>query len=549
MGVPIQRRGASTAAHSSFTGLPREITIDTTKWTVVVHDGSTLGGIPLAKESHTHGNATTSVHGFMSATDKTKIDGLPTTVVYQVVQANGTPQTVRNATNFSASFALTDDGGGNRTTVDLSDMGISPAQYTKLTVNAQGRITAATVLAASDIPTLTAAKISDFNTAVRTNRLDQMTTPSASVNMNSQTIINVATPTNANDAANKAYVDAASIGLEFKEAVRAATTAGINLSLPGTTIDGVTLATNDRILLKDQSTASQNGIYVWTGPSTPLSRALDANSSAEMPPGTFVLITEGSVNGDTAWVLATDAPITLDTTALSFVQFSGANSVAAGDGLSRVGNTLSVIVVNTNRITVGPTGIDLATTAVTPGAGYNTFTVDAYGRVTAASTTSYQATNALLTALTGLGASVGMLAKTGVSTVALRTVTAGTGISVTNGDGSSGNPTIAQVANTVVQQVRVSKGGSLTGTRREVNFIEGSGITITTADDTPTDRVNVTIATSGMAATTAQYVTLATDASLSNERVLTAGDGINISDGGAGNNVTVSLIQDLGAVP
>lgn len=549
MGVPIQRRGGTTSQHSTFTGLAREVTIDTTKWTVVVHDGSTLGGIPLAKESHTHGNASTSVPGFMSAADKTKIDGLPTSVVYQVVQANGTPQTVRNATNFSASFALTDDGGGNRTTVDLSDLGISPAQYTKLTVNAQGRVTAATVLAASDIPTLTAAKISDFNTAVRLNRLDQMAIPTGSINANSQTIINVATPSGANDAANKAYVDAASVGLEFKEAVRAATTAGINVSLPGTTIDGVTLATNDRILLKDQSTASQNGIYIFNGPSTPLTRAADADTSGEMVPGTFVLITEGSTNGDTAWVLATDAPITLGTTALAFVQFSGANSVAAGDGLSRVGNTLSVITVNTNRITVGPSGIDLATTAVTPGANYNTFTVDAYGRVTAASTVSYQATNALLTAFLGLGASVGMLAKTGVSTVALRTVTAGTGISVTNGDGSSANPTIAQVADSVVQKVQVMKGGVLVGTRREFNVIEGSGITITATDDTPTNRVNLTFATSGMAATTAQYVTLATDASLSNERVLTAGTGINISDGGAGNNVTVAIVQDLGAVP
>jgi len=548
MGVPIQRRGGTTGAHSSFTGKPREVTIDTTKWTVVVHDGSTLGGFPLAKETHVHGNATTSDAGFMSGSDKTKLDGLPSSVVYQEVQSNNTPATVRDALNFSTAFEVVDDGAGNKTTIGLSDLGITPTQYTKVTVNAQGRVTAATVLAAADIPSLTSAKITDFNATVQANRLDQLTTPNASVNMNSQTIINLATPVNANDAANKAYVDAARTGLEFKEACRAATTANINITLPGTTIDGVTLANDDRILLKDQTTGSQNGIYVFAGPSTPLSRAQDSNSSDEMPPGTFVLITEGSVNGDTAWVLATDAPITLDTTGLNFVQFTGANSVAAGNGLSKTGNTLSVQTANVTRIVVGGPGVDLATTGV--GAGtYNTVTVDVYGRVTSATNTSYQSQNALLTALTALGSSVGILAKTGVSTVALRTLAAGTGISITDADGSTANPTITQTADTVVQRVRFSKGGTLVGTRRELNFIDGTGISIDVVDDTPTNRTNVTINQSGGVSSSAQFVCLAVDGSLSNERVLTAGTGINITDGGAGGNVTLAIVQDLGAVP
>jgi hypothetical protein len=267
-----------------------------------------------------------------------------------------------------------------------------------------------------------------------------------------------------------------------------------------------------------------------------------------MLPGTFVLVTEGSTNGDTAWVLATDAPITLNTTGLDWVQFSGANNVAAGDGLSKVGNTLSVRTSNASRIVVGGTGVDLATTGV--GAGtYNTLTVDVYGRITAATNTAFQAQNTLLTNLVGLGSSIGIVAKTATSTVATRTLTAGTGISITNGDGVSGDPTIAQAADTVVQRLRLSKGGTLVGTRRELNFIDGSGISIDVVDDTPTNRTNVTINQTGGVSSSAQFVCLANDGTLSNERVLTAGTGINITDGGAGNNVTVAIVQDLGAVP
>jgi phage-related tail fiber protein len=548
MGVPIQRRGGTTAEHSSFTGKQREVTIDTTKWTVVVHDGSTLGGYPLAKENHVHGNASPVVAGFMSASDKSKLDDLPASVVYQQVQTNSTPGPARAALNFAPAFAVTDDNAGNKTTVDLSDLGISPAQYTKVTVNAQGRVTAATVLSAADIPSLTSAKITDFNATVQTNRIDQLTAPTGSVNLNTQKIINLLDPTNPQDAATKAYVDSARVGLEFKESVRAASTANINLTLPGTTIDGVTLVNGDRILLKDQTTTSQNGIYVFAGPSTPLSRAADSNTSDEMLPGTFVLVTEGSVNGDTAWVLATDAPITLDTTGLDWVQFSGANNVAAGDGLSKVGNTLSVRTANASRIVVGGSGVDLATTGV--GAGtYNTLTVDVYGRITTASNTAYQAQNTLLTNFVGLGSSIGIVAKTATSTVATRTLTAGTGISITNGDGVSGDPTIAQTADTVVQRLRLSKGGTLVGTRRELNFIDGTGISIDVVDDTPTNRTNVTINQTGGVSSSAQFVCLANDGTLSNERVLTAGTGISITDGGAGNNVTVAIVQDLGAVP
>lgn len=546
MGIGIQRRRGTTVEHNSFTGKNGEITVDTTKKVVVVHDGSTLGGVPMAREDHSHSQATTGSDGFMTAADKTKLDGLPSSIVYQQIQLDNANQTVRNVLNFSPQFAIVDDGGGNKTTVHISDKSITPGAYTKITLNTYGVATSASQLAAGDIPNITAAKVTDFDTQVRTSRLDQMAAPSATVNFGSQVLSNVADPVNPTDAANKQYVDATRTGLTFKESVRVASTTNINISLPGATIDGVTLDADDRVLLKDQSTLSQNGIYRFVASNAPMVRTTDADTSAEMVPGTFVLVTEGNVNGDTAWVLATDDPIVLDTTNLDFVQFSGAATVSAGDGLEKIGSVLNVVPANTGRLTVGPSGVDLALSGVVAGS-YNTVTVDGYGRVTSASNTAYQASNDLLGAISGLAVN-GFAVRTSASTAAARSITAGTGIAVTNGSGASGNPEIAVVEDTTIQKIRVSNGGSLAGTRREINFVAGANIEVTAVEDGPTNRVNVTIGTVNVVSSTASFLTLAADPSLTNERVLTAGTGINLNDGGAGNALTVNMQTDWGTI-
>ncbi len=212
------------------------------------------------------------------------------------------------------------------------------------------------LLVAADIPTLTAAKISDFDTQVRTSRLDQMAAPTAAVSFNSQRITNLADPTGPQDAATKAYVDAYAVGLDFKESVRVATTANITLS--GTqTIDGIAVTAGQRVLVKDQSTASQNGIYnvaagAWT-------RATDADTSAEVTTGLIVFVEEGTTNATSQWVLSTTGTITLGTTNLTFVQFSGAGQITAGNGLSKTGNTLTV-VGTANRISVSGAGVDIS---------------------------------------------------------------------------------------------------------------------------------------------------------------------------------------------
>jgi hypothetical protein len=254
-----------------------------------------------------------------------------------------------------------DASGSGTTSVTLTLASVGTAgTYTKVTTDAKGRVTAGTTLDAADIPTLTAAKISDFDTQVRTNRLDQMTAPSASVSLNSQKITNLATPTADADAATKAYVDAARSGLDVKASCRAATSANITLS--GTqTIDGVTLIAGDRVLVKDQSTASGNGIYVVAAGAW--SRSTDADTDAEVHAGMFTFIEEGTLYADSGWVLTTNNPIVVGSTALAFAQFSGAGQITAGAGLTKAGNTIDA-VGTTNRILVNADSIDIASTYV-----------------------------------------------------------------------------------------------------------------------------------------------------------------------------------------
>jgi len=156
------------------------------------------------------------------------------------------------------------------------------------------------------------------------------------------------TPSDANDIASKSYVDSSISGLDVKNSVRAATTAAGTLASDfenGDAIDGVTLATGDRILIKDQADASENGVYVVAASGAP-SRATDFDSNDEVTSGAFFFIEEGTINGDAGFVLTTNGSITLDSTDLTFAQFSGGGQITAGDGMTKTGNTLDVVAGN-----------------------------------------------------------------------------------------------------------------------------------------------------------------------------------------------------------
>ena len=185
------------------------------------------------------------------------------------------------------------------------------------------------------------------------------------VDVSSARITSVATPTATTDAANKAYVDAQLQGLDVKNSVRVATTANGTLASAfanGQTVDGVTLATNDRILIKNQSTGSENGIYTVNASGAP-TRATDFDSNSEVTGGAFFFVEEGTANADNGFALTNDGAITVGTTALVFTQFSGAGQLVAGDGLSKSGNTFTVevddssIEINSDALRVKASGI------------------------------------------------------------------------------------------------------------------------------------------------------------------------------------------------
>lgn len=161
--------------------------------------------------------------------------------------------------------------------------------------------------------------------------------------LNNQRLLAVASPSASTDGVNKQYVDDLIAGLRWKQPVRAATTANGTLASAyanGSVIDGVTLATGDRILIKDQTTQTENGIYVVAASGAP-TRATDADSTAELN-GAAVLVTTGTVNADKAYVQTTDNP-TVDSSNIVWAQFGGGSSYSAdGQGIELTGSTFSI---------------------------------------------------------------------------------------------------------------------------------------------------------------------------------------------------------------
>lgn len=177
--------------------------------------------------------------------------------------------------------------------------------------------------------------------------------------LNGQRATNAADGSAATDLVTLQQLQAAIRGIDWKDSVRAASTGNLTIASPGATIDGVAMAVGNRFLAKNQTTASENGIYVWNGAAVAATRAVDADASAEVTAGMAVTSTEGTANVDKAWILTTDDPIVVGTTALAFTQLGGASTpYTAGNGLLLTGQAFSVVADTGILVTASGVKVD-----------------------------------------------------------------------------------------------------------------------------------------------------------------------------------------------
>jgi hypothetical protein len=305
--------------------------------------GLTVGGSPI------------TTAGTITLTLDAELQGLAGLSTNGLVAHTGTGTYIgRTITGVAGNIVVTDgDGIAGNPTIDLAPVTVSSGgTFQKLTVDGFGRVTAVSAVAASDITAL-------VDTVYVNASGDTMSGP---LDMGGNQITNLGAPVSGSDAATKNYVDAAVTGLSWKQAVRVATTAPGNLNTDfeaGDVVDGVTLVAGDRILIKDQTAQAENGIYIVQASGAPL-RAEDANAGTELV-SAAVYVDEGTVNADTGWLQTTNAPITVGTSALVWVQFAGSSTYNAGTGLTLTGNTFALAIpVATNHGGTGLTAIGTA---------------------------------------------------------------------------------------------------------------------------------------------------------------------------------------------
>lgn len=219
-------------------------------------------------------------------------------------------------------------------------------------------------------------------------------------------LTNLATPVADTDATTKLYVDSIKQSLDIKDSCRVATVgtetytiaSGAVTTINGTTIDGISVVVGNRILVKNapaatgvgsttNTTQPANGIYRVTAVSTSISviRADDADASTDVTAGLFTFVMEGTANADNGYVLITNDPITLNTSGLQFVQFSGAGQITAGNGITKSGNTISVNPNANGTVTVDVNGVSLSLVSqgTTSSNQLKRYDIDSYGRITA----------------------------------------------------------------------------------------------------------------------------------------------------------------------
>lgn len=366
--------GASTACPGTFSSL----TATTANIDGGTIDGTVIGGSSTAAGSFSNLTSTgTSTHATVDinggAIDGTTIGGSSAAAI--------TGTTVTANTCFIGN--VTGNAAGSHTGNFDGTIGATTSCPVTGTV-----ITADTCFAGALTGTVTGNVAGDIQGNVTGSLAGNVTSTGTStfcglqllgnMDANSKKITNLAAPTADSDAVNKLYVDNAVEGLDVKGSVKGATTANITLS-GAQTIDGVSITAGDRVLVKDQSSAEENGVYVASASSW--ARSDDADTW-DKHVGAFFFVEQGTANADNGFVGTVDAGGTLNTTAITFVQFSGAGQITAGTGLTKSGNTINVVTASSDRIVTNADNIDLATTGVSAGT-FKSVTVDTYGRITA----------------------------------------------------------------------------------------------------------------------------------------------------------------------
>jgi hypothetical protein len=301
--------------------------------------------VTIGSTSVSLGATVTTFAGLASVTSTAFVGAL--TGNASTATALATPRAI-NGVNFDGSAAITVTAAAGTLSGNTLNSGVVTSSLTSVGTIATGVWEATDIGVAhggtgTSTGSITGTGALTFTAGGSNTNVNLVPLGTGTVDVASKRITSLADPTGSQDAATKAYVDAVQTGLDLKASVRAATTANITLSNTQT-VDGVALSVGDRVLVKNQSTGSQNGIYVVASGSWGRSTDCDNTPGTEVTSGLFTFVEEGTTNADSGWVLTTDSTITVGTTALTFVQFSGAGQITAGAALTKTGNTLDVAV-------------------------------------------------------------------------------------------------------------------------------------------------------------------------------------------------------------